>query len=554
MHEPTFQEMTATRPDIEAVRATYQAILAELEGGAAAAAVARWEEVRSELSTWRSLVRLRFAQDTTNREYKAAREYADEFGARIADLETEMKRALQAREAELIDALGQQVFALWKADIAAFDPAIEQDLITEAQRTADYTELTGGAEIELDGATYNLSTIRQHFGSDDRALRERAFRAYWQWYADHAEKTDTVFDDLVKLRHQMAGKLGMSDFVELGYLRMHRVDYDRHDVDTFRAEVRDRVVPLAERIVAAQADAIGVDELRVWDEGVFDPDGSPDPRGSFEEQMEAAQGMFDAMHPALGGFWQMMAERSLTDLKARPGKAPGGFCTSLADYGVPFIFANFTGTKGDVEVFTHEAGHAFQFHMSREKRPSEYQWPTMESCEIHSMSLEFLCWPQMERFFGDDADRFRRAHLAESITFLPYGCAVDHFQHLVYENPNCTPQDRRQMWREVEGTYLPWRDWGGIEHGVAGGRWHAQGHVFGAPFYYIDYVLAMTCALQFWARMHDDYDATLADYVELCKRGGEAPFQDLARSAGLVSPFTPGCLRTAVDRAAEFLF
>ena len=242
-------------------------------------------------------------------------------------------------------------------------------------------------------------------------------------------------------------------------------------------------------------------------------------------------------------------------------KAGGGFCTSFPTYNVPYIFANFNGTQGDVEVFTHEMGHAFQYWQSRNLPVFDYLWPTLESCEIHSMSLEFLTWSQMDEFFAKDsdhgsaseADRFREIHLAHSILFLPYGCAVDRFQHLVYANPTATPEERNQMWQQIEARYLPWRDYGDLAHPSQGGLWQEKQHIYCYPFYYIDYTLALCCAMQFWVKASSDQESTLEEYIALCRRGGQAPFQELVKSANLVSPFQPGCLAEVVSKAREFL-
>ena len=198
-------------------------------------------------------------------------------------------------------------------------------------------------------------------------------------------------------------------------------------------------------------------------------------------------------------------------------------------------------------------GHAFQYWQSRNLPVFDYLWPTLESCEIHSMSLEFLTWSQMDKFFGRDRDRFCQIHLTESLLFLPYGCAVDHFQHLVYDNPEATPQERNQMWQEMEARYLPWRKYGDLEHPSQGGLWQEKQHIYFSPFYYIDYTLALCCAMQFWVKASSDRNSTLADYIALCRRGGQAPFQELVKSANLVSPFQSGCLAEVVAKAKEFL-
>jgi M3 family oligoendopeptidase len=312
-------------------------------------------------------------------------------------------------------------------------------------------------------------------------------------------------------------------------------------------------VPLCVRLRERQRKTLGVDRLMAWDEAVQDPRGNPQPQGDHDWMVERARTMFDTMGGDLGPFFRLMDEGNLLDLKSREGKAGGGFCTSFPTYGVPFIFANFNGTKSDVDVFTHEMGHAFQAWSSREKETVDYLWPTAEACEVHSMSLEFLTWPHMQLFFGDEAERYRRLHLTDALLFLPYGVAVDHFQHRIYEQPEATPAERHAMWSEMEATYLPWRDWGDLERPAGGGFWQKQLHIYDYPFYYIDYTLAQVCALQFWVRAQADRAAAMQDYVALCRRGGEAPFQTLVRSAGLVSPFDEGCLERVVEAARGVL-
>jgi M3 family oligoendopeptidase len=551
----TIDDLSAPTPIYDDMAAKYRALEADLNaaasGPAAFAVIRRWDVLRRELETWSSLVNLRFNQDTTNAEYKRQREYCDEITPKLIDLDVRIKRLLLAhpRRADLERQFGPQAFALWEADVMSFDPAIEEHLVREAKLQAEYNELTAGAKLEFRGQTYNLSGIVKFREDADRQTRHEAERVRWQWYADNRAALDRIYGDLVALRHEMARKLGYPDYIALGYKRMKRVDYNQQDVDQFRAEVRRHLVPLAIELRSEQARALGVDRLMFWDDIVHDPRGNPAPHGEHDWMVQRATEMFDAMDAGLGGFFRLMVESRLTDLKNRDGKAGGGFCTAFPSYGLPFIFANFNGTKHDVEVFTHEMGHAYQAYQSRQQPLLDYLWPTYESCEIHSMGLEFLTWPHMEKFFEGDAERFRRIHLTQGLLFIPYGVAVDHFQHLVYARPEATPAERHAMWQEMERTYLPWRDYGDLPHVGQGGFWQFQRHIYMVPFYYIDYTLAQTCALQLWVRARKDPARALAAYNALCARGGEAPFQELARSAGLISPFEPGCLRDVVAQA-----
>ena len=551
-----FEEITAPRPSEASIRTDFGDIVTRIESASGLAdlndAIDRWETNRRSFDTYSSLTHLRFAQDVRNDEYKAAKQALDKLSPVKQEYDVAAMNALLAspHRAELEAEIGSTAFALWECEVTTFTPAISDHLIREAALTDEFMELQAGARIPFAGGEHNLSGIIPFTEDADRDTREAATRAMWTWFDENREEHDRIFGELVKLRHDMAVTLGFESYTELGYKRMNRIDYDAADVDRFRAEVRDVLVPLCARIREEQAETLGLDAVRVWDEKIFDLGGNPVPQGDEAWMTDRAREMFAKLHPELDAFFALMADGGFLDLPTREGKTGGGFCTSFPSVGVPFIFANFNGTKGDVEVFTHEMGHAFQCWMSRNQRLSEYLWPTIEACEIHSMSLEFLTYPQMELFFGDDAERFRKIHLMGSLLFIPYGVAVDHFQHLIYAEPDATPRRRFEMWQEMERLYLPWRRYDGVPHVADGGFWQRQKHIYFAPFYYIDYTLAQTCALQFWVRAGEDFDAAMTDYVALCTRGGEASFQSLARSAKLRSPFDPGCLEAVVQKAS----
>ena len=554
-----FADIQPETPTIEQVTAEYQAINAALDKAEGKSdrelALQQWEDLRRRLDTWSAMTSLNFSQDTTNQDYQKAQEYSDRLKPKLTALEVAMKQRLldSQHRAELESILGQQAFSLWSADVTTFEPAIEADLVEESELINQYVQLLASAKIEFKGETVNLSGIRQYTEAGDRQTRYEAEKARWNFFSQNKAQLDSIYDRLVKLRHQMAQKLGYDNYIGLGYKRMQRIDYNEADVARYRDEVVAKVVPLAQKIIDRQAKKLNLDRICFWDESVFDLQGNPKPQGDHDWMLGQAQQMFNAMHPELGSFFETMVEGNFMDLKTRPGKAGGGFCTGFPTAGVPYIFANFNQTKGDVEVFTHEMGHAFQAWQSRNLPLIDYLWPTLESCEIHSMSLEFLTWSQMDKFFGDDADRFRQIHLAQSILFLPYGCAVDHFQHLVYANPEATPQTRNKMWQQMEARYLPWREYGDLEYPALGGLWQEKQHIYCSPFYYIDYTLALCCAMQFWLKAESDFDAALTEYIALCQRGGKAPFQSLTKSANLVSPFQPGSLADVVTKAQDFL-
>ncbi|MBK1660461.1 M3 family oligoendopeptidase [Paracraurococcus ruber] len=553
---PPFRSLEFAPPTEESLAADHAAVVARLEAGDLAGALAAWDRQRREQDSWSSLVHLRFAQDTTDPAAKAAREYADALAPVAAGHETALKRRLLAwpDRAALEAAAGGFAVRLWEMDVTTFDPVIAADLEAESRLGARYTALLAGATLEIRGEVVNLAGLAPFAEDPDRSLRQEAETQRWEFFARNGAELDTIYDELVRLRHGMARKLGYDSYTPLGYRRMRRTDYGPEEVARYREEVLAHVVPLVGRLLEARRKRLGWDRLRFWDEALVDPAGNPKPAGDHDTLCAQAGVMFGRMDPRLAAFWQAMAQGGFTDLKNRPGKAGGGFCTSFPSIGAPFIFANFNGTHHDIGVFTHEVGHAFQNWESRALPGVDYLWPTMEAAEIHSMSLEFLTHPHMGLLVGEDAaERFRRMHLETSLAFLPYGVCVDHFQHEVYANPEATPEERHAIWQRLERLYMPWTDYGGLAWPAKGGRWQAKGHIYRSPFYYIDYTLALCCALQFWVRSRRDPQGALADYVALCGRGGSMPFTGLVASAGLASPFAPGALAEVVREAEAAL-
>jgi len=514
-----------------------------------------WDAQRREFDTWAALTELRFQQDTRNPQYKADADRLNELRPKLTGLDVAIKRKFLASPLRhaLEKELGAYAFERWQIEVSAYDPVVEPFVVSESRLCDEYTQLVAQAAFDFRGEHLTLAQINKFAEDPDRELRREAAAAKWAFCEKHAATLDRIYDELVHLRTEMARRLDFHNFIELGYRRLTRTGYGSAEVARYREEIAREIVPLAQRICAQQARDLGIDEIMLWDEQVFDAAPPPKPPQTYDGMMQAAKAVFSAMGPQIDALTKLMIERELLDLQARPGKASGGFCTEFPTYGLPFVFAAFNGSTHDVNVLVHEMGHALQKYLSRDVAVLDYLSPTFESCEIHSMSMEFLAWPHLERFFGADAQRYRIGHLKSSLLFLAYGAAVDHFQHFVYENPQAPAGERKAFWKQLEATYLPWRRYGGIGHLERGGYWQMQRHVYLVPFYYIDYTLAMCCALQFWARSLDDYEGAMADYRALCARGGRLPFVALVRSAGLRSPFEPGVLHDVAQRAASML-
>ncbi|MDZ5712940.1 M3 family oligoendopeptidase [Jeotgalibacillus haloalkalitolerans] len=554
-----FSDYEYKRPDLEQIKAEFNQ---QLEAFRDAQALKEQEQIilkinqlRDDVSTQGNLAFIRASINTKDEFYENERNFFDEAGPEFEELSTlfyqELVKSPYRRELE--EKWGTQFFDLADFSIKSFKPEIIPLLQEENRLSSEYSRLVASAEIQFEGEVLTLAQIDPYTESTDRQIREKAVKAKFDFFAENEKKFDELYDKLVKTRHQIAQKLGYKNFVDVGYLRMLRVDYNAEKVAKFRDQVRTYIVPLATKLRERQKERIGVQDLMFWDESLAFLTGNANPEGGPEWIIEKGKQMYQELSPETNEFFTFMNERELMDLEAKKGKEAGGYCTFIENYEAPFIFSNFNGTSGDIDVLTHEAGHAFQVYMSRHTDIPEYVWPTHEAAEIHSMSMEFLTWPWMENFFGEQTEKYKFAHLSSGILFLPYGVAVDEFQHRIYEKPDMTPAERKAVWKELEEIYLPHRNYGDHNYLNSGGVWQRQGHIYEAPFYYIDYTLAQICAFQFWKKSREDFDAAWKDYVHLCKLGGSKSFTELVKEANLKSPFEEGSLESVVKEIENWL-
>ncbi|MET3574568.1 M3 family oligoendopeptidase [Bhargavaea ullalensis] len=555
----TFSDYKYTRPDLDALKQQWRSLLDRFEKAGTAedqnVVIEELNRLSEDYSTQENLVYIRASVDTNDEYYQKERDYFDEIGPEFDELNTEYYKAIVGSRFrdELESRWGSQLFAIADQKIRSFSPAIIPLLQQENRLSSEYSKLVASAQIGFDKKTLTLAQLVPYTQSTDREVRKKAVEATFGFYGGHRERFDEIYDRLVKTRDEIAKTLGFKDFVEVGFLRMNRIGYDRSMVENFRRQVKEHIVPIATELIERQAKRIGVDDFRYYDEGLNFTNGNAAPAGPPEWIIENGRKMYGELSPETAEFFQFMRNHELMDLEAKKGKEGGGYCTFIDNYQSPFIFSNFNGTSHDIDVLTHEAGHAFQVFSSRNIGVPEYIWPTTEAAEIHSMSMEFLTWPWMELFFKEGTEKYKFIHLSSALLFLPYGVAVDEFQQRVYENPEMTPEERNQTWKELEQAYLPHRDYGGIPFLESGGFWQRQSHIYEVPFYYIDYCLAQVCALQFWKRSREDRDSTWQDYMRLCRLGGSKPFLELVADAGLTSPFADGCVESVSGPVKEWL-
>lgn len=541
-----FKDMPYTRPDMKAVEATYKKLTQEQRDAKSAeeafAVHKKYYEFSDDLGTAFELAMIRHTIDTADEFYDKENDFFDEVSPLISNWDNAYKKALYESpfRPELEKIIGKVAFKNIEVALKAFDESIIDLMQEENALVSRYDKLIASAKIEFEGETYNLSMMRPFLTDVDRSRRKAAWAAVSAYMESVTGEIDDIYDCLVKNRTEQAHRMGYKDFVELGYYRMGRNCYGREDVENFRKQVKDSFMPLVKKIQKNIEQRLEIkDGLKLYDYDVYLKEGSPKPIGTPEEILEKGRRLYHELSTETGLFFDFMMENELFDVLGRKNKQQGGYMTYIPKYKSPFIFANFNGTEGDVDVITHESGHAFQgYIVGNNEEIREFAEIGMETAEIHSMSMEYFTEPWMEMFFGDRADDYRTLHLESGISFIPYGCMVDEFQHIVYSHPEMSPAERKETWKKLEHIYRPHIDFD--DSIMEEAYWQRQGHIFQVPFYYIDYVLASVCALQFAVRMKEDYKGAWADYLKLCGMSAKDFYVNMLPQCGLNVPFADG--------------
>lgn len=554
-----FEDYEVSMPSLKIIEKKLQKLVEELgECGSentALPVIKHFNKYMNEIQTNMSIIYVRNSINTLDPVYKRMKDRCDEISPYISNYANEFSKILaKARyRKDLEKRFGKYYFKMLDASLKAFNPIIIPDLILENKLASKYDEIMGGAQIEFNGEKLNLSQLSKYAQDKDREVRKAASIASDKWFGEHNEELGEIYDQLVKVRTEIAKKLGFKNFVDLGYLRMGRVDYTAKHVKNYRKQIAECVLEVDAKLRKKQMKGLGIKNPQSYDYNLMFTSGNPTPIGDSDYLVKQAKEMYSDMSIESKQFFNMMLDLHLMDLEAKKGKQPGGYCTYFGTYQKPFIFANFNGTQGDVNVLTHEVGHAFQAYLSKDIKIPEYRQPTLEACEIHSMSMEFFAWPYMDKFFGKDAEKYKYAHLADAISFLPYGITVDEFQHWVYEHPFATHEERCNKWREIEKMYTPHKVYDDTPNLDKGIFWLRQGHIFSTPFYYIDYTLAQVISFQFFIEMRKNKEKAWKKYVKLCKCGGKYPFVELLEKNHLRNPFEDGNVEKVIKPLTKVL-
>jgi M3 family oligoendopeptidase len=453
----------------------------------------------------------------------------------------------------LEEALGEVAFKNMELAMKSDSPEIVSLRQEENRLTSEYEKLMASARFAWEGQELSMSGLGKYLTSPDRKVRKDAWQMVQDFMEEQSSDLDDIYHSLVKNRTAQATTLGYDNFVALGYDRLQRNCYQKEQVKEFRRNIKKYWVPFATKLQEKRAARLDVEQLTLVDQGVYFKEGNPSPDKTPEQILEKGLQMYQELSKETGEFMERMMQQEMFDVLSRTGKRQGGYMDFLPELRMPLIFANFNGTSSDVDVITHECGHAFQGYLAGKDDVREHWDITMETAETHSMSMEFFTNPWMHLFFGEDAARFCQMQLEDAICFIPYGCMVDEFQQIMYEYPKLTKPQRHEVWKRLEGQYRPHLDSSGMPFFEKGGLWQRQQHIYTSPFYYIDYCIAQICALQYKMLMTRDFQQAWESYLTLCRKSAAGYFTDMIQEVGLLSPFEEKTIENLVQQLNEYI-
>lgn len=441
-----------------------------------------------------------------------------------------------------------------KTDIEIFR---EENIPLNTQATklvTEYNEICGAQMVEFDDEQKTFAQMAIYLENTERSIREAAWKAVSERRFEDNERISEIYDELIQIRHQIATNAGYEGFQQYMFASMHRYDYTIEDCLEFHDSIESVCQPLRLRTDEEREKELGLGSLRPWDMGV-DVKGRPplQPFNEVQEMVDGCSRIFHTMSEELGNYFDQLDTNDCLDLDSRKGKAPGGYQYYLQKSRMPFIFMNAAGTQRNVETMIHEAGHAFHSFYSGHLDLIHERDSPIEFAEVASMSMELLTHPHWEEFYdAKNADRARRKHLEDIISFMPWMATIDAFQYWVYANPNHSREERAERWLELAERFGPKVDMSGFEeiHKVS---WQRQGHLFGVPFYYVEYGIAQLGALQMWKYHRRDTEDALTRYKAGLSLGYTRGLTELFEASGLELSFSESYVGSLIGEIDDAL-
>jgi len=508
-----------------------------------------------EYNTTEDVAQVKYVTDSRNEKYASDKKYFDTInpsfwlmGKKFNDLISESRY-----ESEYENLYGSNYIKNIRRRARTFSENTKDDCEAENELVNRFEKLLM-EPVLFEGKEIPVGKLRYYFNLPDRSVRKKSQDTFLNFYKDRAEEINDIFDKLYEIRTTIAKKLGFENYLMLGYENMQR-EYHYTEARKFRESIAKYVVPAVEKLREKQRARIGLEHLEYYDVHYRFKSGNPMPKCAAKEIIPLCKKMYSELSPETKEFFDFMTENELMDLESRVGKAGGGFCTFFQKYKSPFIFSNLNGTASDVEILTHEAGHAFQSYLCRDCTLYEEMASSSDTCEVHSMSMEVLTYDYMNLFFKEDTEKFFYYHLDNSLRSIVSSAIADEFQEIIYLRDNTTTDERKKIWNSLREKYKFENSSGNDKHEYfsSGNSWHMKSLITERPFYCLEYALAQFVALQFLFLKKENHEAAFKKYVEFCRLGGRYTFSKSLKISGLKNPFEEETVAELVEKVEKFL-
>ncbi|WP_253805436.1 M3 family oligoendopeptidase [Fictibacillus arsenicus] len=419
-----------------------------------------------------------------------------------------------------------------------------------------YFEIAGSLTANWEGEEVTLSDIYVHARDSNRDTREKAWDAMYTPILKEEEKVQKILDELIQLRVKKAENAGLPNFTEYMFKKYNRFDYTPEDCNQLAESIRENVVPLTLQLEKEHKQELNVELYRPWDvTGVSDSKKPLKPVDSAEDLIGKSAKVLGELHPSFGSLVHEMNEKGLLDLTSRKGKTQGGFCESLPETGLSFIFMNLSNTDSDLIVFMHEMGHGIHDMLKRDQEVYANKQIPMESAELASMSMELLTANRWNEFYKSEEElkRSKKEHLKSAVMLLPYIMVVDQFQHWLYKNPSHSWEERNKKFGEIQDRYAASIvQWDGYEDWKEK-NWLKILHIFEVPFYFIEYAIAQLGALQLYKQYKENPEKTIENYIEALRLGSSKSLPEVYEAAGVKFDFSSKTIAELMEFVAKEL-
>lgn len=410
-----------------------------------------------------------------------------------------------------------------------------------------YAEITGSQSIQYDGKTLTLQQASVYLKKLDRKQRKEVYYLINERRQQDETTLNKLLDDLIQLRHQVANNAGFNNFRDYMHYALGRYDYTVQDCKQFHASVQNTVVPILEEIHRIRQKKLNLENDYYPYDTQVDMYGL-EPLKPFETEEEFIQKSIQCFEQIDSFFADCLKEMHVQkrlDLSSRIGKAPGGYQYPLYQSNVPFIFMNAVGLHRDLVTLMHETGHAVHFFLNTHYPVIDFKSPPSEVSELASMSMELMTMEHWDVFFPDKKDfmRAKQQQLESVIDALPWIAAIDKFQHLLYEHPQHSVNERYEFWMDIVKKLSAKNiKYDGLEHFLKI-RWQAQLHIYEVPFYYIEYAFAQLGAIAIWKNYKQNPKLAIEQYKKALSLGNTKSIPEVYQTAGIQFNFSESYIK-----------